>query len=542
MYWRFTRKRAQDAAQIQQWRERPQADFIQFGITAEDLAEAQIRFQGTIITKFDVEAYEKARKLSNPVFDPHPLIIFLCVAESDVAIILGLAARAGIPFTVRSGGHCTAGFSAGPGFLIDVSGLNDVVIDTGSLTAHVGAGCNFRKLSPLLDRNNLHLPIGDCPEVCVAGYMQGGGYSFTSRTFGMNCDNVLDVRVMLADGRIVTASDTQNYDLFWAVCGGTGGNFGVLLSVTFRLRRLGDIMGFSFIWPLVTDADRATAANALLALQKRFLSTAPSAMTPQMIFTWQPSLSGSGVEEPCMLCRGTYVGTEQQGLDAIKGIDAIPGAIRQYAKMGIFSKINAMLLTEPYDIPPFPPGIAAPFEDKQARYVARDLSTTEWKSVLDWFVTSPVIYNAMCFEIAGGIINMPPLEANAFIHRTSQFSAFLDVFWWKEEERGPAEAFLDQFCELFNDFWNGEIYQNYPSIDVPDYRANYWGRAFDAVCAVKQKYDPLTFFTFAQAAIPYPDGPRTPTWPPKVVTALAQPIVVTHDAAEASMTHLADGP
>ena len=528
MYQRFTRKKVRDAARIRRWRKRAAKDFQKFGVSRQAVETAQQGFQGTIILPGDPE-YNTERMLANPVFNPYPQVILLCACESDVAIALNLAwgSSPSTPFTVRSGGHCTAGFSAGPGFLIDVSALNDVCIDPVGLTASVAAGCNFGKFGPMLDEYGLHVPIGDCPDVCVAGYMQGGGYSFTSRTFGMQCDNVLQVRVMLGNGDIVIASPTLNYDLFWAVCGGTGGNFGVLLSVTFKLVQLGPIMGFSFAWTLATESDRATAASALAEIQANYLSTAPTPMTPQMIFVWEPDPAGTGQIVPNMLCRGTYIGTEEEGLAAIAGIGALPGAYKQYATMGSFSAINAMLLDTPYTFPPFPPDMtSAPYEDKQSRYVARNLSSIEWQAVLDWFVTSPNEYSAMCFEVTGGAINALPLETNAFIHRTAQFDAFLDVFWLKPEDQGPPEVFLSQFVALFETFWNNEVYQNYPNVNVPDYRANYWGAAFNALAAVKAKYDPTTFFNFAQAAVPYPDGAVAPTWPPAVVTALAQPIQV----------------
>ena len=72
--------------------------------------------------------------------------------------------------------------------------------------------------------------------------MQGGGFGFTSREFGMNCDNVVGVTMMLADGHLVEANATTNADLFWAVRGGTGNNFGVLLEVQYQLHPLGDLL------------------------------------------------------------------------------------------------------------------------------------------------------------------------------------------------------------------------------------------------------------------------------------------------------------
>jgi len=93
----------------------------------------------------------------------------------------------------------------------------------------------------------VHTPGGGCPDVCVGGYMQGGGYGFTSREFGMNCDNVVEFHMMLADGSIVVANPNQNRNLFWAVRGGTGNNFGVLLSVTYKLYSLYNVWGWGLI-------------------------------------------------------------------------------------------------------------------------------------------------------------------------------------------------------------------------------------------------------------------------------------------------------
>jgi hypothetical protein len=132
----------------------------------------------------------------------------------------------------------------------------------------------------------------------------------------------------------------------------------------------------------------------------------------------------------------------------------------------------------------------------------------------------------MCLEIYGGAINDYPIDLNAFIHRGSAFSAFLDVFWYDESEHPAAELFLTKWCNVMNAFWNGEIYQNYPSLAVPDYRKSYWGKALPALVATKQKYDPHGLFNFAQMVSPEPKAPLgQEIWPPAVAAALQQPIV-----------------
>ena len=77
------------------------------------------------------------------------------------------------------------------------------------------------------------------------GYARGGGYGFTSVIFGMNCDDAVAFRVMLADRFIGTADATTNPDLYWALCGGTGGNFGVVPSVTYRLHDIGQVTRYA---------------------------------------------------------------------------------------------------------------------------------------------------------------------------------------------------------------------------------------------------------------------------------------------------------
>ena len=106
------------------------------------------------------------------------------------------------------------------------------------------------------------------------------------------------------------------------------------------------------------------------------------------------------------------------------------------------------------------------------------------------------------------------------------FSACLDVFWQSEAQRPAAEKFLSQWVDLMTPLSNKRVYQNYPSLAVPDYRAAYWGPALDALVAVKAKYDPQNFFRFAQMVSPYPDRKSVrPTWPRAVVKALKRPIV-----------------
>ncbi len=129
-----------------------------------------------------------------------------------------------------------------------------------------GPGTQFQDLNNYLAQYGLHTPGGGCGDVCVGGYMQGGGYGFTSREFGMNCDNVLSFSMMLADQSVVIANADQNADLYWAVRGGTGNNFGVLLSVLYQLYYLPSVWGVWLQWPI------ENAAQALYEMQSNYMT------------------------------------------------------------------------------------------------------------------------------------------------------------------------------------------------------------------------------------------------------------------------------
>jgi FAD/FMN-containing dehydrogenase len=534
MLHQYTRKHRRDQALFEHW-DRLGDPLFERAPRAR-LKAAQAGLQGHIVLPGDPD-YDADRKLFNPVFDVYPIVIVYCVVESDVAIALQLAQELVLPFTVRSGGHCTAGFSAGYGALIDVSGLNDATVDTATNIATVGTGCPFGKLDAVLDSYGLHVPGGECSDVCIGGYVQGGGYGFTSVTYGMNCDNVIDMRVMLADGRIVTASASVNADLWWAMRGGTGGNFGVLLSVRYQLRPLGDVFGWALIWPLQTESDFENATGALMLLQSLYmLANLPAALNIQVSLCYQPGtqggLSPSGPQYPYLMVRGLYVGSQGDGQAAIQPLCDLPGAITQWTEMVSFYKLNTDLLNVPYGMPCLPPDSPMPCEDKASRYVTRALTGAEWRGLLEYYVTSPNTLSYFYMEFYGGAINAYPAypaQGNAFVHRSAAFNAVLDVFWFDDAERPASEAFLLGWMEFMAPMWNGGIYQNYPRLDEPDYGARYWADAQAGLVAVKLKYDPTHAFRFAQEVSPPmpPGGGIGPVivLPPWLQQALDQPIV-----------------
>jgi FAD/FMN-containing dehydrogenase len=510
----FENKKARAKEQrIARWKESSAEVLAALKIPHDAVAKLERELEGTLAVPGDA-VYKADEKNWNPAFDEKPALIAFCQIAADVRYCLKFAATWSLQVVCRSGGHSTAGFCLATGALvIDVSQINDVYVDTGARRAHVGAGTSFHKLNAVLDGYGLHVPGGGCPDVCVGGYMQGGGYGFTSRMFGIHCDNVLHVDVMLADGSIVTADAVQNPDLFWAVRGGTGNNFGVLLNVTYQLYQLCDIWAFGVAWPI----DKAP--EALHHLQQHYMKSNGS-----RLLGYQGVL---GVEkgEQKLLARGMVRGDAQTGRAEIAGMLGEGGGRLELEGIGSYLHWNIALLDNIPDIQPTQNGYLLK-ENKFSTYIGRLLEAKEWRRVVDYFRTAPNPACTVGMEIYGGAINHYPMMSNAFVHRDVYMDFFVDAFWYAPVEEAPARAWLTGFRELMETYWNGHSYQNYPRRDDPNYRWQFWGEAFNSLLFVKQKYDPANFFTFPQSVSPIPPDAPKGVQRPTAPSIFSDPVIV----------------
>ncbi|KAL2177758.1 uncharacterized protein P884DRAFT_223477 [Thermothelomyces heterothallicus CBS 202.75] len=160
-----------------------------------------------------------------------------CVASprsaSEVQSIVAILRRKNVPFAVRSGGHSPAPFDANinTGVLISLGKLNHISYDEERQTAGIGPGARWGEVYAALDPFNVTVVGGRVGDVGVGGLVLGGGLSYLSNLYGLACDNVLEYKVVLANGTLVTASSTSHPDLFWALKGGAN-NFGIVTEFT----------------------------------------------------------------------------------------------------------------------------------------------------------------------------------------------------------------------------------------------------------------------------------------------------------------------
>jgi len=429
-------------------------------------------------------------------YSAKPQMIVYCKTPDDVRQCLKLANTYKLWVTTRSGGHSFAGYSLNSGMVIDLSNFNQVTVDPKLKRARIGPGAQFQKINSILEfPYKLHLPGGTCPDVACGGYMQGGGYGLTSRRFGIQCDTVLQITMMLHDGRIVVANKNQNQDLFWAVRGGTGNNFGILLETEYQLFDIGDVWGFAFSW----DIKKAPAV--LQKLQANYMSKGrDNKLGLEPVLAMFPSPKTNKLE-PRLAVLGLYQGTKQQGMNALKAILAIPGYKTMVSEIGPYSVLNEEIFVKGL------PGIPNPPQPMVARsgYVSSPVSIKDWEAVCQKYAETPNQWNIIGMETYGGAINAAPKGKNAFIHRDVDMDLFIFAFLEPGKEK-PDKKWLDEMAATLKSVWNDQVYQNYPERNFPNFRWAYWGDAYPTLLAAKKKYDPKNFFHFEQSITPYPPG------------------------------------
>mgnify|MGYP000872353339 CR=1 FL=1 len=156
------------------------------------------------------------------------------ISAEEVSTVIKFAEANKIPFVVHGGGHSTSGASATEGgIVISLAKMRRVFVDPSAKTITVEGGAVWEDVDVAAAKHGLATVGGTVNHTGVGGLTLGGGYGWLTGRYGLAIDNLLSVKMVLADGSIVTASETQNSDLFWAIRG-AGQNFGVATEFVFR--------------------------------------------------------------------------------------------------------------------------------------------------------------------------------------------------------------------------------------------------------------------------------------------------------------------
>lgn len=438
--------------------------------------------------------YEPARKPAIARFHhTRPQAIVACGTPEDVSEAISFARRSGLRTATRSGGHCFAARSSTEGMVIDVSPMRSVSVS--GRVATVGAGARLGDVYDALDEHGLTIPAGCGPTVGISGLALGGGLGILGRKHGLTSDSLLAAQMVLADGRIVECNERHEPDLFWALRGAGGCNFGVLTSLVFHSIPAPVATAFHLTWPYddaaaVIEAWQGWSPAGPDELAASLLLTAPDDPDrPPAVNVFGAMLGPeSDTEEPLdeLATRaGTHPASSSLKHASYREIKSYlaehgPGEDRPgghpYSKSEFFRR-------------PLPPeavgALAENFAEGRVPGQSRELDFTPW----------------------GGAYNRVSAEATAFVHRDEAFLLKHAVTVEpdaSDAEREAAQGWLMRSWATVRPWGSGGVYPNFPDPGIEDWARAYHGTNLERLARVKAKYDPDGFFRFCQS-IPLPN-------------------------------------
>ncbi len=467
------------------------------GASAADWRALARGLHGTLVRPGDA-SYGTAYRLYNTRFDGvRPAALAYAGDTADIAECLAFARRTGTAVSVRNGGHSYAGWSTGQGRLvIDVSRLSAISVSGGAAT--VGAGAKLVDVYHALGNRGVTIPAGSCPTVGVSGLALGGGHGVASRAYGLTCDSLTGATLVTADGRTVQADARTNPDLFWALRGAGGGNFGVVTELRFRTHPAPPCVTAYLTWPW-------SAAKAVVAAWQEWGPDQPdeiwSALHLECAAGGSPSLSvaafslGSygdlsnavdrlaaraGRPRSASLHRHAYL----DAMDAYAGCTDrapaqchLPGSTPGHTPQGRLGRETYTARSDFYDRSLSPAGIAALLAQ-----VERLRSATGGGA------------GSVALTALGGAVNRVPAQATAFVHRGSRFLA-----QYIASDGLSRSRWLDGLKNAMRPYTSGRAYQNYADPTLANWRQAYYGPAADRLSQLKHQWDPERLFTFPQA-------------------------------------------
>ena len=459
--------------------------------------------------------YPQARIISNARFDYEPAAIYFCDTPADVP--MAIFAGPG-NLRMRSGGHQHEGMCSGNEVIIlDVSRLNHIKIE-GNL-ARLGPGAKLKDIYDAVGEAHLLFPGGGCGDVRVGGLVQGGGWGPYSRRLGLTCDSLESFDIVPGSGiPIQNVSATNHPELFWAVSGGGGGNFGIVTEFRFRLQRQETaISQFTITWK-----DRAFVRAVIDDWRAHFPKAADLRLTSFCRL-------GTGEDAPALI-GGAFLGdritcarvlkeqlpntfshgeltfpAEGTGRKVAEHPDYQPGALGDTPNLGDTCAGN-----------PFPHKISSCFPSGVFGDTAVDV-------ILAMLARTGAIDKARRYlslhSLGGAVDDLSREKTSCFPYRKKPFMLQYQAWWWDMSNPDTNKACMDWIAE-FRQAMHTPGFTEGSFINFPDYDLvglwsggqaedrrkallrYYYAGNLEKLIGIKHQYDRGNFFDFPMGIPP----------------------------------------
>ena len=436
--------------------------------------EFALDLRGELIRPED-DGYDATRAVFNGMIDKRPAMIVRCAGTADVIQGVNFSRTHDLLLSVHGGGHSVAGNAVSDGgLMLDLSPMKGIRVHPVRRIAQAQAGLTLGEFDHETQAFGLATTLGVVSVTGIAGLTLGGGLGWLNGKHGLACDNLLSVDVVTADGRLLTASDEENEDLFWGVRGG-GGNFGVVTLLEYRLHHVGPVLGGGLRYP-------AAEARDFLRFYHEFASTCPDELSTAASLGHAPDGS---VVVGVTVC---YCGPIEAGERVLRPLRTFGSPLEDNIQPMSYQALQSAPDTG------FPMGRQHYWKSSYLRYLSEEAIDV----MLQFVAEMPSSISGVGLQQMHGAASRVDPAATAFPHREEHYDFLILSQWAHPSESEENIRWTRAFFEAMQPYFEGGVYVNNLGEEGEERVKEAYGAHYQQLVALKDKYDPTNLFRLNQ--------------------------------------------
>jgi hypothetical protein len=431
------------------------------------------------IVRPEEDGYDAARAVFNGMIDKRPALIVRCAGTSDVIRGVDFAHAHDLLLAVRSGGHNVAGKAVCDGSLmLDLSPMKGMRVDPARRRARAQSGLTLGEFDHETQAFGLATPLGVVSMTGIAGLTLGGGLGWLNGKHGLACDNLLSADVVTADGRLLTASEEENEDLFWGIRGG-GGNFGVVTSFEYRLHPVGPVLAGGLRYP-------AAKARDVLRFYHEFASGCPDELSTSALLGRAPDGSLVAGITVC------YCGAIEEGERVLRPLRAFGSPLED----GIRPMAYTALQSAPDQ--GFSPGQQHYWKSSNLEHLSDEAIEVMVRLVKEM----PSPSSGVGLQQMHGAASRVDPAATAFPHRDEHYDLLILSQWANPADSEENVRWTRELFEAMQPFVGKGVYVSNLGEEEGDRVKEAYGEHYERLVALKDRYNPTNLFRLNQNVKP----------------------------------------
>ena len=442
--------------------------------------------RGELLKPSDI-GYEEGRRIWNGMIDKRPALIARCAGVADVIASVNFAREHELLMAVRGGGHNVAGTAvADGGLVIDLSPMKGIRVDLSKQTVRAEGGVTLGELDHETQAYGLATPLGVVSETGIAGLTLNGGLGWLRRKHGLSSDNLVSADVVTADGRFLTASETENPDLFWGIRGG-GGNFGIATSFEYRLYPVGpEVMVCFVLYP-------GERAKEVLGFCDEYVAQAPEEVSPLAVLGRVPEMELFPEEwhgKPYAAILALYAGELEEGARVLQPLRDLGDPIADLSSPMPYVEAQKILDED------YPKGWRYYWKSQNVNSLGDEVVERLMAHAED----APSDHSTIDVWYQGGAMGRVGAEETAFGDRSVPYLLGIEANWEEPQDDETNVAWARNCVADMRRFSDGGNYLNFPGFleEGQDLIRDAYGENYERLVAMKNEYDPTNLFRMNQ--------------------------------------------